>query len=84
MADLDAELLALAGGDSSGEDDTKHTPSDAKASSPSSPTGHESDSMNRASSVKPKMAQAPTIKVNGSVSRSRRKAKKDDSEEGEA
>ena len=84
MADLDAELLALAGGDSSGEDDTKHTPSDAKASSPSSPTGHESENMNRASSVKPRMAQNPTIKVNGSVSRNRRKAKKDDSEEGEA
>ncbi|KAL8831582.1 MAG: hypothetical protein Q9191_000791 [Dirinaria sp. TL-2023a] len=84
MADLDAELLALAGGDSSGEDDTKHIPSDAKASSPSSHAGHESDSMNRASSTQPRMAQNPTIKVNGTVSRSRRKAKKDDSEEGEA
>lgn len=84
MSDLDAELLALAGGDSSGEEDTKHTPSDARASSPSSPTENEMDSMNRPSSSKPKMPQKPTIKVNGNASRSSRKAKKDDSEEGEA
>ena len=38
MADLDAELLALAGGDSSGEEESMPSPSREKSSSPLRPT----------------------------------------------
>ena len=38
MADLDAELLALAGGDSSGEEESLPSPSREKSPSPPRPT----------------------------------------------
>ena len=86
MTDLDAELLALAGGDSSDEEETKPTSSgEAKASPPPSHTAIEVNRMNEASSSKLDMSHKPSIKVNGGASRGTKKARKDDSEEeGEA
>ncbi len=64
MADLDAELLALAGGDSSGEDDSLPPSSREKSSSPpraSRPAQDSSTDMARKGIAKPaaKSARRP-------------------------
>jgi hypothetical protein len=48
MADLDAELLALAGGDSSGEEESLPSPSGDKSSSPPRLTKSTQDSADMA------------------------------------
>ncbi|KAL8725556.1 MAG: hypothetical protein Q9166_007279 [cf. Caloplaca sp. 2 TL-2023] len=81
MADLDAALLALAGGDSSDDEGSKPTATANKAPSPSASPGPSHS--NKASSTKRGVAQKVSSRAGGSSSRSK-KAKKDDSEEGEA
>ncbi len=84
MADLDAELLALAGGDTSSdeEDTTKtHTKSESPASSATSPAG----TQQRDSGTKLGVARKKSIKMTGVVKKAPKKAKREDSEEeGEA
>ena len=67
MADLDAELLALAGGDSSGEDESPAPSSREKSSSPPRPSRSAQDSstdMARKGIAKPaaKSARKPVKK----------------------
>ncbi|KAL8689954.1 MAG: hypothetical protein Q9224_004522 [Gallowayella concinna] len=81
MADLDAALLALAGGDSSDDEGSKPTTNAHKAPSPSSSPRPSHD--NKASSSKRGVAQKVLSRATASASRNR-KPKKDDSEEGEA
>lgn len=82
MADLDAELLALAGGDSSDDESTKPTVTAPKPPSPitSSP---EPSNGNKPSSNKRGVAQKSSSRAMAGASRSKR-VKRDDSEEGEA
>ena len=81
MADLDAELLALAGGgDSSDDEDTGPTLRDGKGSS-SSPAANNTSPTNEVNS---KTASKPTITVNGAPSKHMKKARNAESEEGEA
>ena len=86
MADLDAAILALADGDSSDGEEAKPTsPGVTKATSPPSHTPTDVNRMNEASSSKLSMSRNPSIKVNGSASRTPKRVRKDDSEEeGEA
>ncbi|KAL8898404.1 MAG: hypothetical protein Q9207_006715 [Kuettlingeria erythrocarpa] len=82
MADLDAELLALAGGDSSDDESTKPTVPATKALS--SPTSSPRTSNgNKTSSHKRGVAPKSSSKAMAGPSRSKR-AKRTDSEEGEA
>lgn len=81
MADLDAELLALAGGDSSDDECSKPVNAANQAQSPTS--SPETSNGNKASSSKRGIAQKVASRAAGSASHSK-KAKKDDSEEGEA
>lgn len=78
---IDADLLALAGDGSSDDQVQPNSPSDAKASPPPSHSTTDVHRLNEASSSKPKMSHKPSAKVNGVA---RKKARKDDSEEGEA
>lgn len=83
--DLDAAVLALADGDSSDGEEAKPTSTiAAKATSPPSRSVTDVNRMNEASSSKLNMSHKPSIKVNGSAGRATKKARKDDSEEGEA
>lgn len=81
MADLDAALLALAGGDSSDDEGSKPTITANKPPSPSSSPGP--STTNKTSSNKRGVAQKLSSKGMTGGSRSK-KAKKPDSEEGEA
>lgn len=82
MADLDAELLALAGGDSS--DDESSIPVNTAAHKAQSPiSSPEPSHGNKVSSNKRGVAQKVSSRAMASASRSKR-AKRDDSEEGEA
>ncbi|KAL8828348.1 MAG: hypothetical protein Q9170_006641 [Blastenia crenularia] len=82
MADLDAELLALAGGDSSDDESSKAVDSTAnKARAPTSSPEPSHD--NKTSSSRRGIAQKGSSKAAGGASHSR-KTKKHDSEEGEA
>ena len=80
MADLDAELLALAGGDSSGDEDYKPISSDPKENLITSIPN------NTASTTEPgaNMANKPSITLNGAASRSMKKGRNTEAEEGEA
>ncbi|KAI4121508.1 MAG: hypothetical protein LQ338_006328 [Usnochroma carphineum] len=80
MADLDAELLALAGGDSSDDEGSKPVTTATKARSPTSSPEHPHSNQN--SSSKRGVAQ----KVSSRMARgaSRNKKTKENSEEGEA
>ena len=85
MADLDAELLALAGGDSSDEEDTKPTTTNTKLESPSSSPGSSDRGINGSSANKSSVAQKKTFKSRAGARKSVKKSRKDDSEEeGEA
>ncbi|KAL8699174.1 MAG: hypothetical protein Q9201_006151 [Fulgogasparrea decipioides] len=81
MADLDAELLALAGGDSSDDEGSRPTNTANKASSPAG--SPEPSHANEASSGQRGVAQKISSRMKGRGSRGRR-TKRDDSEEGEA
>lgn len=86
MADLDAELLALAGGDSSDDEDTKPTTTAAKPVSPLSSTGASAAIPNDASTRKVSAAPKTSSKSHG-VARVTKKSKSnqnDSEEEGEA
>ncbi|KAL8852307.1 MAG: hypothetical protein Q9221_002803 [Calogaya cf. arnoldii] len=81
MADLDAALLALAGGDSSDEEGSK--PTTTTTDKPASPSSPGPSHTNKMSSTKRGIAQRHASKGGASGSGSK-KAKRDDSEEGEA
>ncbi|KAL8649069.1 MAG: hypothetical protein Q9226_005731 [Calogaya cf. arnoldii] len=81
MADLDAALLALAGGDSSDEEGSK--PTTTTTNKPSSPSSPGPSNTNKMSSTKRGVAQRHASKGGASGSRNK-KVKRDDSEEGEA
>ncbi|KAL8916663.1 MAG: hypothetical protein Q9172_006203 [Xanthocarpia lactea] len=81
MADLDAALLALAGGDSSDDEGSKPTTTAYKAPSPTSSPGPSHG--NKTSASKRGVAQKISSRGGPSGSRSK-KAKRDESEEGEA
>lgn len=83
MADLDAELLALAGGDtSSDEEDTSktHTKTESPASSPTDPAGTQHGD----AGIKLGVARKKSTKMSGGTKRAPKRAKKQESEEGEA
>ncbi|KAL9598872.1 MAG: hypothetical protein Q9219_004212 [cf. Caloplaca sp. 3 TL-2023] len=81
MADLDAELLALAGGDSSDEEGSKPSNTANKVRSPNSPP--QPSNGNKIPSSKRGIAQRSSTRAAGSASRSK-KLTRNDSEEGEA
>ena len=81
MADvLDAELLALAGGDSSDEEDTKPTATTIEADSPSSSLGNPSSNTDGTSANKFAVAQTKAAKMKATAGK-RNKGTKDESEE---
>ncbi|KAL8687790.1 MAG: hypothetical protein Q9218_006137 [Villophora microphyllina] len=81
MADLDAELLALAGGDSSSDEGPKPTTITNKPSSPA--PSSDPSSANKAPSSKRGVAQKLSSRASATAFRSRR-TRRADSEEGEA
>ena len=84
MADLDAELLALAGGDSSDEEEPI-TSNDAQDSSVTLQAANDITPTNESSSNKTNVGSKPSITVNGASSKDPKKGLKNDSEEeGEA
>ena len=84
MADLDAELLALAGGDSSDEEEPKLTSNDAQDSSVTLQAANDITSTNESSSNKTNTGSKPSITVNGASGKDKKGIKKDSEEEGEA
>ena len=88
MADLDAELLALAGGDSSDEESTKQTittttKNESPASSDRSPTGNVNGATMGKLGVAQKKSAASKTRVG--TKKTTKKGRRDDSEEeGEA
>ena len=85
MADLDAELLALAGGDSSDEEDTKPTTDATNGESISSPTKSPVHNTTKALTTKVTATPKKTNKMKAGTKKPTKKGKRDDSEEeGEA
>ena len=85
MADLDAELLALAGGDSSDEEEAQAPSSDTQGSSATLQATDNITSKNESTSNKLNTTSRPSITVNGASSKDMKKSRKNDSEEeGEA
>ncbi len=84
MADLDAELLALAGDDSSDEETSKPTTVTAEIASPSSSARPSTTNVNDTSATKSNMAPKGTAKVNGNATKPDKGRKDDSEEEGEA
>ncbi|MCJ1396371.1 hypothetical protein MMC18_009261 [Xylographa bjoerkii] len=85
MADLDAELLALAGGDSSDEESPKPTTSTTKVESPQSSAGSPIDNANGAFASKAVVPQKKSSKPKAGAKKGTKKTKRDESEEeGEA
>lgn len=85
MADLDAELLALAGGDSSDEEEAKARSSDTQGSSATLQATDNITSKIEFTSHKLNTMSRPSITVNGASSKDMKKSRKNDSEEeGEA
>ena len=84
MADLDAELLALAGDDSSSEETSKTTNTTARATSPPSSAGPLTSKPNDILVSKSNTASKGTAKVNGNVNKPKKGYKDDSEEEGEA
>lgn len=83
MADLDAELLALAGG-SSDDEDTKPTVNTAKEASPLSSAGTPVNDTTVASTSKAVTTQKKMSNTKTGAKKVTKKAKRDESEEGEA
>ena len=84
MADLDAELLALAGGDSSEDEGTDQVNTTTKAESPSSSPGSPDDITNGASTSKPSPSQKRSTKMAQSTKKATKQSRRAESEEGEA
>ena len=87
MADLDAELLALAGGDSSDEESTKPTTTTTKNESPASSARSPTVNLNGATMGKLGMAQKKSAasKARVGTKKPTKKGRRDESqEEGEA
>ena len=84
MADLDAELLALAGDDSSGEETSKPTETIAKATASPNAAGSSAVKHNDTSATKHSMASKGAAKVNGNSTKAKKGHKDDSEEEGEA
>lgn len=84
MADLDAELLALAGDDSSDEETSKPTNTTTKAASPISTAGPSTAKPSDTSANKSNMATKGTAKVNGNATKAKKGRKDESEEEGEA
>ena len=87
MADLDAELLALAGGDSSDDESTKPTTTTTKNESPASSARSPTGNSNGATMGKLGVAQkvSTVTKARVGAKKTTKKGRRDDSEEeGEA
>ena len=85
MADLDAELLALAGDDSSGEEISMPTTSiTAKATSSPSIADAPVAKINDTAASKSNVATKGTAKLNGNAPKAKKARKDDSEEEGEA
>ena len=85
MADLDAELLALAGGDSSEDEGPNLTTTATKTVLPPSASVTVHANPEESSAHKPIAAAKPSQRSNGGTSKGSKKAKMNDSEEeGEA
>ncbi|KAI9813269.1 MAG: hypothetical protein M1827_004211 [Pycnora praestabilis] len=84
MDDMDAELLALAGGDTSDEEDTKLPNKTVKSESPSTPRSP-AEKGNRDTSTKQGVSQKRSTKATGTSKKAIKRGKREDSEEeGEA
>lgn len=85
MADLDAELLALAGGDSSEDEGPNTTTTAPKVVSPSSAVATSHTNPDEPSTYKSNTAAKPSQRASATTTKATRKAKTMDSEEeGEA
>ncbi|MCJ1282708.1 hypothetical protein MMC26_002033 [Xylographa opegraphella] len=85
MADLDAELLALAGGDSSDEESPMPTTTTTKAESPQSSSGSPTENVSSTSATKATAPQRQSSKPKAGAKKATKKTKRDESEEeGEA
>lgn len=85
MADLDAELLALAGGDSSDDEGSNIATATTKAASPPKTTITPHAANLDSSANKTTVGSKPTNKANGATGKNMKKSKMNDSEEeGEA
>ncbi|MCJ1385882.1 hypothetical protein MMC17_009006 [Xylographa soralifera] len=85
MADLDAELLALAGGDSSDEESPMPTTNTTKVESPQSSTSSPFDNANGTSTSKAAVPQKKSSRPKTGAKKGTKKTKRDESEEeGEA
>ena len=85
MADLDAELLALAGGDSSDEESPMPATTTTKAESPQSSAGSPIGNVNGTSATKGIAPQRKSSKPKAGAKKSTKKTQRDESEEeGEA
>ena len=82
MAVDDAELLALAGGDSSEDDTPQPTTTHRNANSPLPSIEVSQPANSRPTGSKPRLS--PAVKISGSSSRIRKSRKDDSEEEGEA
>jgi len=84
MADLDAELLALAGDDSSGEETSKPTNTTTEATPPPSAAGPSTAKLSDTPANKSNMAAKGITKVNGNATKAKKGRKDESEEEGEA
>lgn len=84
MADLDAELLALAGDDSSGEETSKPTNTTKEATPPHSAAGPSTVKLSDTPANKSNMTAKGTTKVNGNATKAKKGRKDESEEEGEA
>ncbi|KAL9122067.1 MAG: hypothetical protein Q9187_001381 [Circinaria calcarea] len=84
MADLDAELLALAGGDSSDEEDTQPTVIATKVETPGSSAGSPDHGTNAASNSKSNVTPKKATKPKTGAQKNTKGRKDDSEEEGEA
>lgn len=84
MADLDAELLALAG-DSSDDEGAPHTETFVKPTTSPSPRPSSTPNLNESSEKKSLDKSTATMSANGTTGKNARKSRPNDSEEeGEA
>ena len=83
MADLDRDLLALAGGDSSDEEDVKPT-NTVEADSPPSSLDEPSTHVNGASNSKTDSAQRKSSKMKSGTKKTTKSNRVESEEEGEA
>ena len=84
MADLDAELLALAGGDSSEDETSDQVNQTTKIDTPSPSIEGPENTTNNASANKTASTQKKSGKMSQSAKKSAKQSRRAESEEGEA